>query len=216
MTPPYRPDPSAVPDIGACLRLLNENHPQARNWLLHHAETEYARRASRMLSRFPQLRRFEQTGDVLHNAVLRLHHALGTVRPVSPVHFQRLVVRHLHWELLDLVRHYYGPAGLGTNLDAGGGPHEGNEPLPARAALDEGPQMLAVWTEFHAAVERLPDELWRVFDLLWYQDVTQEQAAAELGADVKTVRRRWQDARLALRPFLPGPLPDDAPEGDRE
>ena len=34
--------------------------------------------------------------------------------------------------------------------------------------------------------------------LLWYEQMTQEQAAEVLGVTARTVRRRWQDARYRL------------------
>jgi RNA polymerase sigma factor (sigma-70 family) len=66
---------------------------------------------------------------------------------------------------------------------------------------------LAIWTEFHAQVERLPDKEREVFDLLWYQELTQAEAAALLGVDVRTVKYRWQAARVKLHDALRGHLP---------
>ncbi len=60
------------------------------------------------------------------------------------------------------------------------------------------------WTEFHEHVERLGAEEREVFDLLWYQEFTQEDAAALLGLSVKTVSRRWREARLHLGQALGG------------
>jgi DNA-directed RNA polymerase specialized sigma24 family protein len=40
-------------------------------------------------------------------------------------------------------------------------------------------------------VARLPDKLRAVFDLLWYQGLTQAEAAALLGVAVRTVKSRW-------------------------
>src|SRR5262249_34856103 len=58
------------------------------------------------------------------------------------------------------------------------------------------------WTEFHEAVGRLPDELRAVFDLLWYQEMPQAEAAALLGIAVRTVKLRWMKARLELQKAL--------------
>src|SRR5262245_24855673 len=51
------------------------------------------------------------------------------------------------------------------------------------------------WTEFHEAVARLPDDLRTVFDLLWYQELTQAEAAEVLGIAVPTVKLHWMKAR---------------------
>jgi RNA polymerase sigma-70 factor (ECF subfamily) len=66
------------------------------------------------------------------------------------------------------------------------------------------------WTEFHEAVARLPDELRAVFDLLWYQGMSQAEAAALLGVAVPTVKLRWMKARLRVQEALGGP-PFDEP-----
>lgn len=42
---------------------------------------------------------------------------------------------------------------------------------------------------------RCPTE---VFSLLWYEGLSQEEAAALLGVSLRTVKRRWQSARLKI------------------
>ena len=69
------------------------------------------------------------------------------------------------------------------------------------------PGRLAEWTGFHAQVEALPEEEREVFDLLFYQGVPQAEAAAVLGVSERTIKRRWQAARLALHEALGGRLP---------
>ena len=56
---------------------------------------------------------------------------------------------------------------------------------------DEDPANLAAWAEFHAQVEHLPEEQREVFDLLWYQELSQAEAATLLGVSERTVKRRW-------------------------
>src|SRR5262249_56395993 len=74
---------------------------------------------------------------------------------------------------------------------------------PANSTLDG--EKLRRWTEFHEAVARLPDGLRAVFDLLWYQELSQAEAAALLGLAVRTVKPRWMKARLQVQPALRGP-----------
>ena len=57
---------------------------------------------------------------------------------------------------------------------------------------------LEKWSEFHLLVESLPEEEKDVVDLLWYQELTQEDAAKLLDISVRTVKRRWQSARIKL------------------
>jgi DNA-directed RNA polymerase specialized sigma24 family protein len=65
------------------------------------------------------------------------------------------------------------------------------------------------WTEFHEAAARLPDDLRAVFDLLWYQEMLQAEAAALLGIAVRTVKLRWMKARLQVQQALGGSPFDD-------
>jgi RNA polymerase sigma-70 factor (ECF subfamily) len=55
-----------------------------------------------------------------------------------------------------------------------------------------------MWSEFHAQVDGLPREERDVFDLLWYQGLTQAEAAAVLEISLRTVKRRWLAARVGL------------------
>jgi RNA polymerase sigma factor (sigma-70 family) len=73
-------------------------------------------------------------------------------------------------------------------------------------------EKLQRWTEFHQAAARLPDDLRAVFDLLWYQEMSQAEAAALLGVAVPTVKLRWMKARLQVQQALGGsPFDDSAP-----
>jgi len=56
-------------------------------------------------------------------------------------------------------------------------------------------------------VEALPDDEKEVFDLLWYQELTQAEAAALLNVSERTIKRRWASARLRLHEILGGELP---------
>jgi RNA polymerase sigma-70 factor (ECF subfamily) len=88
-------------------------------------------------------------------------------------------------------------------LPLDGGPSDtGPWHEPASSTLDG--EKLRRWTEFHKAVARLPDDLRAVFDLLWYQGVSQAEAAALLGIAVRTVKLRWMKARLQVQQALGG------------
>jgi RNA polymerase sigma factor (sigma-70 family) len=56
-------------------------------------------------------------------------------------------------------------------------------------------------------VERLSDEEREVIDLLWYQGLTQGEAAEVLGVSEKTINRRWMAARMRLGTIMAGQLP---------
>jgi RNA polymerase sigma-70 factor (ECF subfamily) len=79
---------------------------------------------------------------------------------------------------------------------------------PSSSTLDG--EKVQRWTEFHEAVARLPDDLRAVFDLLWYQGMSQAEAADLLGFAVRTVKLRWMKARLQVQQALGG-SPFDEP-----
>ena len=51
------------------------------------------------------------------------------------------------------------------------------------------------------------DEERELCDLLWYQGLTQPEAAALLDVPERTLKRRWQTVRLKLIDLLEGNLP---------
>ena len=97
-------------------------------------------------------------------------------------------------------------------LPLDGGPSDtGRRYELSSSTLD--PEKLRRWTEFHEAVARLPDDLRAVFDLLWYQKLSQAEAAALLGVAVPTGKLRWMKARLQVQRALGG-SPFDEPSLD--
>jgi RNA polymerase sigma factor (sigma-70 family) len=48
----------------------------------------------------------------------------------------------------------------------------------------------------------LPEEERSVFDLLYYHDLSQAEAAELLGVSVPTIKRRWAAARMRLATYL--------------
>jgi RNA polymerase sigma factor (sigma-70 family) len=160
-----------------------------------------------MLKGFPGVRRWEQTDDVLQNALVRLDRCLKSTRPPTAADFFRLAATQIRRELIDMARRYSGPEGLAAHYSTWAG---SDRPAPADATPDatHDPGRLSAWTEFHCAIEALADEDRAVFDLLWYQGLTQGEAARVLGLSERQVNRRWIAARLRLADALGGQLPD--------
>jgi RNA polymerase sigma-70 factor (ECF subfamily) len=50
---------------------------------------------------------------------------------------------------------------------------------------------LAQWTELHQQINAMPDEERELVDLLFYQGLTQAEAAEVLNVSVRTIQRRW-------------------------
>lgn len=152
--------------------------------------------ASRMLEQFPTVRRWEETDDVLQEASLRLHKALESTEVLTELHYHRLAALQIRRVLLDLSKRY---RAQGNSLAH----HEtlhGDEisELPATPPANSSSLTLDDWTAFHETVQELPGPEKEMFDLLWYSDLTQEKASELLGINVRTIQRRWRDARLRL------------------
>jgi hypothetical protein len=96
-------------------------------------------------------------------------------------------------ELIDLARQY--------------SRHQEQLPVLAEPADDSGdPVALARWGEIHQFIAELPDDVREPFDLIFYQGLTQLEAAEVLGVSLRTLKRRWQEARLRLMDWLGGDL----------
>ncbi len=183
---------------------LRAGDDSALNEILAHFEDRLIRLSHLMLSRFPGVRRWEQTGDVFQEAMLRLQQALMKVSPAHPRDFLNLAALQIRRELLSLARTHQARARPSQAMAPGGdGPDWPDEP----SSNTDGPCELAIWTEFHERAAAMDDDLREVFDLIWYDGLTRQEAAATLGVSERTVRSRWQDARLALRRALGGELP---------
>jgi RNA polymerase sigma-70 factor (ECF subfamily) len=185
---------------------LDRGNPEAFGRLVAHAEGRLRDLARRQLRGFPGVARWEETDDVLQNALLRLRRALTEVRPASARAFFGLAATQIRRELLDLVDRYFGPHGHGARHRSDGPAGAGEGDRPGHEPADESgrPDRLAEWAEFHQAAAALPGEEGEVFRLLWYHELSQAAAAAVLGVSERTVKRRWREARLRLHRALGG------------
>jgi RNA polymerase sigma-70 factor (ECF subfamily) len=191
---------------------------QARQRLLELTRDRLMRHARRFLhGRYARLEPLAQTDDVvqqLYIKILQHQDRFWVNADGEPVQSLAEFFGHASaWMrdvLCDQLRKAYGrddnhPAVL--PLD--GGPCDTRPRYePASDTLDG--EKLRRWTEFHEAVARLPDDLRAVFDLLWYQEMSQAEAAALLGIAVPTVKLRWMKARLRVQQALDG-APFDEP-----
>ena len=175
---------------------------KAADDLITHSMERVRLLARRLLRDDPAVRRWEQTDDVLQNALLRLHRAITATRPATARDFINLAATQIRRELKDLFRHHYGPEGHAFHhkSDPGGGDAERVPLHEARADSDAGPQTAARMKEVHEQVENLPDEVREVFDL----GLEQAAVARRLGVSVPTVKRRYREARLLLYDALGG------------
>lgn len=181
---------------------------RAREEIIRLAGGRLEHLARRMLRRNERLHRWEETGDVLQNSLVRLHRALETVKPDSVRQLFGLAATQIRRELVDLARHHFGPMGGAANHQTDGAVgEEGRADYRHPPDRTGEPSTLAEWTDFHETVEHLPEVEREVFQLLWYEGLNQEEAASILGVTSRTVKNRWRNAKLLLKKML-----DEGPE----
>ena len=155
--------------------------------------------AGKRLRGFPALRRWVETDDVLQQAMLRLHRSLQEVRPSTVGDFFALAGLQIRRELHDLHRHHFGPEGVGANHHTDGhGKAADDVDGPLLGAADNA-EMPVGWNRFHDLIEALPEDERAVVDCLFVSELTQEETAHVLGLSPRTVKRRWQSARIRLQ-----------------
>ena len=197
------------------LERLHAGDPNALNELIIHFERRLRSLTQKMIRDFPLVHCCEQTDDVFQNAVLRLSGALKAVWPTSTRDLIRLSAAQVRRELLNLARFYRNRPQLLQSGDQKSGPwttSEGTVVIRCDRTMgvpesDETPRQLDQWTEFHEVAAGLPEPQREVFDLVWYQGMTQEQVARIQGVCVRTIKTRWNTARLAIYDALDGQLP---------
>lgn len=182
---------------------LREGDREARDKLLAAAGERLLRLTRKMLRLSNDVRRWEQTDDVCQNAMLRLYRALEQIELQDARHFYHVAALQIRRELIDLARRYQGAYGMGRNLRL----QPARDETEAMGGFDPAEQThdpadLATWLEFHERVAQLPEEEGDVFQLVWYGGLTPEEVAEALHISARTVRRRWQSARLALHDVL--------------
>lgn len=172
--------------------------PEAVDELLRRTGNQLEALARRMLRDYPKVRRWEQTADVLQEALLRLDRALREAPPNDARHFFNLATVQIRRTLLDLARRYRGPMSLAANYDSAFAYVKRlGDALPQQVA-DSEPVSLEDWSAFHEAVGELPEEEREVFQLTWYQGLSQRETAKLMQVDERTVRRYWLSAKLIL------------------
>lgn len=175
---------------------LKPDDPAARKELINQSYNRLAAVARRLLG--PAYReRPEDTSGLLAEAYLRLESALAAVRPESVRQYLGLAALQMRRALIDLIRKERGRDGgreTPVALDAG---TDGGNNVPSPSGVD------ADWRlELMDAVGRLDEAEREAVDLLFFHGLTQVEAAAVLGIDESTVKRRWARARVRLARWL--------------
>lgn len=196
--------------LAGCLDRLAAAEPGARDELIAIACVRMRGLAHRMLRRFPSVRRWDETDDIVQNAAIRLHRALGEVLPADERSFMGLAAVQVRRELLDLAKKHAGPGSYASNHETNYRHIDGE----ARAKVDDAPaagesrERISRWSHLHDAAASLPDEERELFHLVWYLGLKQNDAATVLGCSLRTVKRRWEEAKRLLAAAMPEGVPD--------
>jgi len=197
--------------LQACIDRLQQGDEAARAELIEGACHRLRVLTSTML-RGDRIGRWEQTDDVMQQAMICLQRTLEECPPQTVRDFMRLAAFQIRRTLIQLARHYFRPYGLGTN-------HLSNPNADTSGALawldtpadDATPSQVASqaeqWERLHGEIERLPDEDREVVELIWFHDLKQSEVADLTSVTVRTVQRRWIRARLTLFRALGGTVP---------
>jgi RNA polymerase sigma factor (sigma-70 family) len=203
-------DDTIGPQLNACLDRLSAGDLAAHDTIIELCSGRLRTLASRMLSRFPNVSRWDDTDDVFQNAAMRLHRALGQMRIDSPRSIMALAATQLHRELIDLARRYSGPSSFAANHATNIQPLANSEVIrvPEPEDVETPADVLDRWTLFHEAIEGLPEQQREIFHLVWYLGGDQKTIARLLNCSERTVKSRWREAREAVRTTLDGHSPE--------
>src|SRR5262245_51177499 len=135
-----------------CLERFQQGDSAAGKELINKTWERLSELTHLMLRSYPRLKRWEQTDDVLQNALMRLWRAIEAVKPASLRDSYRLATLQIRRELLDMVRHHFGPQGPAAHhqTNVADKPSSGHAvPAFEAANVSLDPARLAAWSEFH-------------------------------------------------------------------
>ncbi|REK18946.1 MAG: hypothetical protein DWQ37_02690 [Planctomycetota bacterium] len=209
------PTASQVDLLQMWLDRLNAGDDSARERLIELATDRLRILAHNMLAG-DRVRRWEETDDVMQEALVQLHRSLSSLRPPTARDFLRIASFQIRRAILGMARHYFGPRGMGTHQ---AGPQLSLENDARPSALQETtPSQVASrheqWLRLQHQVDQLPDELREVTELMWFHALPAVEVARVVGVSERTVRRRWQRARLRLADALHARRPVAARQGN--
>lgn len=199
------------PDVGACLERLAAGDLAARDRIIELCGARLRHLVHRLLARFPNVRRWDDTDDVFQSAAMRLHRTLGQLQVSSPREVMALAATEVRRELIDLARRHAGPESYAANHGTNVLPGPRWRMSTARRHIDRvaAPDTdLDRWTVFQEVVDSLPEESREIFHLVWFLGADQKTIATLVGCSERTVKSRWREARETVKAALGGLSPE--------
>ena len=188
------PDPTST-ILDEWIRRIQTGDREARNELLSAVDRRLKELASRMLSKYPTVKRYVETGDVYQTACMKLLTALEEVKPAGSREFFALAAVQIRRTLLDMARKYRTPGRHFVDQPDPSGSNIRWEPAAPTPPADE----LERWERFHEAVEKLPADEREVVGLRFYHGWPDKRIAELLQVDERTVQRDWKSALGRLK-----------------
>jgi RNA polymerase sigma factor (sigma-70 family) len=182
-------------DLAGLITRMKAGDQVARQELFASADAQLKRMARKRLDQqFGRLRfRGIETGDVLNDAMLQLVKRLEQGRELDRLNSERdffvMVAQYIRWALLNTAKRVA----------------QGEQELPEDDLLPGEtvhPFSLEQMAAFHTEVEHLPPEQREVFELLYFCDQSYDEAARLVDVHRDTIKRRYRDAKDALKKVL--------------
>lgn len=190
--------------INNLLAQVKAKEPKAREELIAHSLDRLQRLSRKMFRKHANLCTLEQTDDIVQKLVIKLHKMLDDLFPENTSSYFKLASQNLRWVLQDLARSsiakHQSFGEMSTSVKR-------NELLNTKDP-DGGPSNYAEWSEFYEKIELLPDENKELFDLLWFQGLSQVDAAMFLNIPLRTLRRKWMITRILIRTLIKNEPPE--------
>lgn len=194
-------------ELADCLQRLAAGDASALDQLISQACKRMEDMAHRMLRRFPKVRRWVETKDVVQDASLALWKRLKkTPPPADPRQYVGLCAIEVHHRLLDLARKFSGPQSFASKhqTNHGAGVDGQRLTIEAQGVIDTWTEELQIWRLILETLERQPSRVAQAFRLVHFLGVKRRQAAEQLGVDRKTVDRDLALAQEAIDTAVQG------------
>lgn len=158
------------------------------------------------IQRNPKLRRWVQEPDIRQEVLLRLLKAVRVTEIHSDAHFIHLLLLQLRRTIIDFHRNIYGPNGWAINLKSDPDAIQKDKLTLENRLVDRfssgEPITVEEWIDFHLSIEKLSEDEQKVFQMMFYGQLTDLKVAELLGCSDRTVRRLWRNARLKLQQMI--------------
>ena len=185
-------DQHSTSQLQTLLDRLRQGDRQARREFLEQVCERLRRLAAKILSgSFPNLQARHEVDSVVHETWLRLMQALDKTDPPTVADFFRLAAFKIRQVLLDMsAKQRLGDAretSFGFVDSRATGPVNAGE--PSNQTYDGA--KLALWTELHTKVGRLPEAERTVFEMHYYLGLPQAEIAKVLDLHPRKVSYLW-------------------------